>query len=197
MVVGRLLLLSVKAFGVRSYPPVDSPEGSVLAACARLLWPSGYDWIAQVSDAGRTDGDSVAWVEELLRCAADTGAACCAGAHQVARLQRHSAGKKLEKRWDGIDHGVGGGPLFVHTVHAGAELERMHVDIGHLVRAHDVRAEGAERVRTLAQRDLQRFALHHVARADVVDHRVAEDVFVGTLGGHPLGARAADVSPSG
>jgi tellurite resistance protein len=79
-----------------------------------------------------------------LGCAADAGSACCAGAHQVARLQRHGASQELEKRWYGIDHGVGGGPLFVHTVHPGAELKRVHVDIGHLVRGHDVRADGAE-----------------------------------------------------
>src|SRR3981081_2015340 len=135
-----------------------------------MLGPSGYDWIAQVSDAGRRDGDGVAGEEELLGCAADAGPARSATAHQVAGLQRHSTGQELEKRWDGIDDGVGGGPLFVDPVHPGAELERMRVDIGYFVGGPDVRAEGAERVRTLAQRDLQRFAIHHVARADVVDH---------------------------
>src|ERR1700757_5409433 len=147
--------------------------------------PSCYHWIAQVSDARRTDDDRVPWVEELLRCSADAGAARGARAHQVAGLQRHSAGQELEKRWYGVDHGVGGGPLFVDTVDTGAELERVRVDIGNFVSCHDVRAEGPKGVGALAQRDLQRFAIHDVARTDVVDHRVAEDVFVGTLGGYP------------
>ena len=51
---------------------------------------------------------------------------------------------------------------------------------------------GAEGVGTLAQRDLQWLAIHDVARADVVDHRVAEDVFMGTLGGYPIGGLADD-----
>jgi hypothetical protein len=71
---------------------------------------------------------------------------------------------------------------------ASPRRRRVRVDIGYFVICHEVRAG----VAALAQRDLQRFAIHDVARTDVVDHRAAEDVFVGTLGGYPIGGLADD-----
>src|SRR5438034_2726451 len=111
------------------------------------------DAVAENADALYFGLDHVLIVEILGRRPPETDSVRRAGGDDVARLERHAAGQKLEDGVDTKDHVRRGRILFGDAVDAKADPLRLR--IAELVGGHDPRAHRTESVQALPLEPLQ------------------------------------------